>query len=433
MSTGDALAERADALVPGGAHTYSKGPDQFPTAAPPFLVRGSGCHVWDADGNEYVEFGMGVRAVTLGHAFEPVLAAAREALAAGSNFTRPSPVEVECAEALHGLLPGAEMVKFCKDGSLANDAAVRLARAWTGRDLVAICGDQPFLSGADWFIGSTAMPAGVPESTRRQTLTFRYNDLASLQALFARHYGEIACVVMEAARNVEPAPGFLSGVARVTQEAGALLVLDEIITGFRWHLRGAQHVYGLQPDLSTFGKALANGFSVSALVGRRELMELGGFPRSHERVFLLSTTHGAETHALAAALATMRFYEANPVIETLYERGARLRRGVNDVIAACGLASHVELLGRDCNMVYLTRDADGRPSQAFRTLMLQELVRGGVIAPSFVVSYAHSEADIDRTTEVIERALRVYRKALDDGVERYLVGPPVKPALRRFT
>jgi glutamate-1-semialdehyde 2,1-aminomutase len=433
MPAGRALAERAAELVPGGAHTYSKGADQFPSCAPPFLVRGRGCHVWDADGNEFIELGMGLRAVTLGHAFEPVLEPVRRALADGTNFTRPAPIEVEGAAALHDLIAGAGMVKFCKDGSLANDAAVRLARAATGRDLVAICDDQPFLSGADWFIGATAMSAGVPEATRALTLTFRYNDLASLEALFAQHPGEIACVVMEAARAVEPAPGFLAGVARVTRAAGALLVLDEIITGFRWHLRGAQHLYGLRPDLSTFGKGLANGFAVSALVGRRELMELGGFPDERERVFLLSTTHGAETHALAAALATMRFYEANPVVETLYARGARLRRGVDDAIAAHGLQSHVELAGRDCNLVYVTRDADGRPSQAFRALMLQELLRGDVIAPSFVVSYSHTEADIDRTVDAVASALVVYARALEDGVDRHLKGAPVKPVFRRFT
>jgi glutamate-1-semialdehyde 2,1-aminomutase len=333
---------------------------------------------------------------------------------------------------LQALVPSAEMVKFCKDGSAANDGAVRLARAATGRDLIAVCAGQPFLSSADWFIGATAMPAGVPVSTQRQTLTFRYNDLASLEALFTRHPSEIACVIMEAARAEEPAPDFLAGVARVTRAAGALLVLDEMITGFRWHLRGAQHVYGLRPDLSTFGKALANGFAVSALVGRRDVMELGGFPETRKRVFLLSTTHGAETHELAAALATMRFYEMHPVVETLYARGERLRRGLTDAIAAHGLAAHVGLAGRDCNLVYVTRDADGQASQAFRTLLMQELVRRGVLAPSFVVSCAHAEDDIDRTIDAAAAALAVYRRALADGVEHHLVGPPSKPVFRPF-
>jgi glutamate-1-semialdehyde 2,1-aminomutase len=432
IPAGRALAERARTLIPGGAHTYAKGFDQFPTATPPFLVRGKGCHVWDADGRELIEYGMGMRAVTLGHACPPVLAAVKTMLDHGTNFTRPAPIEVECAAELQRFVRSAEMVKFCKDGSLANDGAVRLARAWTGRDLIAVCEDQPFLSGSDWFIGSTAMPSGVPAATRRQTLRFRYNDLASLEALYAAHPGEIACVVMEAARAEEPTAGFLAGVARVTREAGALLVLDEMITGFRWHLHGAQHVYDLGPDLSTFGKALANGFAVSALVGRRDVMELGGFPAGRERVFLLSTTHGAETHALAAALATMRFYETHPVIETLYARGAHLRRGVADAIAAHDLGAYVSLAGRDCNLLYVTRDAEGRPSQAFRALFLQELARRGVLAPSFVVSYAHAEPDIDRTIAAADEALGIYRRALVDGVERHLIGPPVKPVFRPF-
>ena len=207
-------------------------------------------------------------------------------LSYGINFTRPAPIEVECAEQLLALVPTAEMVKFCKDGSHAVDGAVRLARAYTGRDMVAICGDHPFFSTGDWFIGTTEMNAGIPEATRRMVVKFRYNDLSNLEELFTRHPGQIACVVMEAARTEEPLPGYLEAVKRISHAHGALLVFDEMITGFRWHLNGAQHEYGVTPDLSTFGKALANGFSVSALAGRREIMRLGGADHDQERVFL---------------------------------------------------------------------------------------------------------------------------------------------------
>src|SRR5690606_20301591 len=295
----ESLRRRAHELIPGGAHTYAKGDDQFPENAPPFIVRGDGCHAWDLDGRAFVEYGMGLRAVTLGHAFAPVVDAARRELGHGLNFTRPSPIEVEAAELLQSLIPAAEMVKFCKDGSHAVDAAVRLARAFTGRDMVAICGDHPFFSTSDWFIGTTDMNAGIPEATRRLVAKFRYNDLASVEALFAQHPGQIACLVLEAARTEEPQPGYLERLKSLVHANGALLVFDEMITGFRWHLRGAQHVYGVTPDLGTFGKALANGFSVSALVGRREIMTLGGLGHDRERVFLMSTTHGAETHGLA--------------------------------------------------------------------------------------------------------------------------------------
>lgn len=426
------LHRRAHELIPGGCHTYAKGDDQFPEQAPPFIVRGNGCHVWDAYGKEFIEYGTGLRAVTLGHAFPPIIEAAIRQLSTGSNFSRPAPVEVDCAEQFLALVPTAEMVKFCKDGSLAVDGAVRLARAYTGRDMIAICGDHPFFSTNDWFIGTTDMAAGIPESTRCQTVKFRYNDLNSLEALFEQYPGKIAGVIMEAARTEEPLPDYLEGVKTLTHSNGAVLVFDEMITGFRWHLHGAQHLYGVTPDLSTFGKALANGFSVSALAGRRDIMKLGGSGHERERVFLLSTTHGAETHELAAAIATMRFYERNPVVEVLHARGERLRRGYEHVVAANGLTGYVDVVGRDCNLLFGTRDADKRPSQPFRTLFMQEMIKRGIIAPSFVVSYSHSEEDVDRTVEAAGEALAVYRKALENGVENYLEGRPVKPVFRRY-
>jgi len=209
-------------------------------------------------------------------------------------------------------------------------------------------------------------------------------------------------------------------------------VLDEMITGFRWHLQGAQHEYDVTPDLATFGKALANGFSVSALTGKREFMQLGGLNHDRERVFLLSTTHGAETHGLAAALATIRFYKQNPVIETLYSRGNKLRNGLQQVIKELKLDSHFDLVSRDCNLIFGTRDAEGVPSQAFRTLFMQELISRGVIAPAFVVSYSHTEIDIDHTIDAATEALVIYRKALEDGIENYLKSRPVKPVFRPY-
>lgn len=427
------MQRRAHALIPGGAHTYAKGDDQFPQNAPPFIVRGAGCHVWDLDGREFIEYGMGLRAVTLGHAFAPVVEAAMRQLPHGINFTRPAPIELEAAELLHSLVPGAEMVKFCKDGSHAVDGAIRLARAATGRDLVAICGDHPFFSTGDWFIGTGEMGAGIPPEVPRLVLKFDYNDRAGLQALFDAHPGRIACVLMEAARIDEPEGDYLHWVEQTAHAQGALLVFDEMITGFRWHNGGAQAHYGVTPDLATFGKALANGFSVSALTGRREWMRLGGLDHDRERVFLLSTTHGAQTHELAAAVATMHFYRDHPVIETLHARGRRLRQGIEQVAAAASLSAQIGVVSRDCNLLFYTRDAAGQPSQPLRTLFMQELVRHGILAPSFVVSWSHSEADIDRTIEAVARALPVYRQALDaNSVDGLLDGPSVKPVFRRF-
>jgi len=311
-------------------------------------------------------------------------------------------------------------------------AAVKLARAATGRDMVAICGDHPFFSYNDWFIGTTGVSGGIPANATALTLKFRYNDLESLQTLFDQYPQRICAVLTEAARTDEPAREFLVGLQNLCNREGALLILDEMITGFRWHLRGAQHEYGITPDLSTFGKAMSNGFALSALVGKREIMDLGGITHDKERVFLLSTTHGAENHALAATVKTLEIYKNEPVVETMYQQGARLRRGVDAVVTELGLNAYFGTAGRDCNLVFFTKDADGNHSQVFRALFLQELIKRGVIAPSFVVSYSHSNADIDATIEATRESLKVYAQALEEGPERFLVGPPVKPVYRRF-
>lgn len=428
----NALRSRFHAVIPGGAHTYAKGDDQYPEGMAPIIQRGKGSHVWDVDGNEFIEYGSGLRAVSLGHAYAPVLEAVRAQLELGSNFVRPAAIELECAEQLLALLPNAEMVKFCKDGSDATSGALKLARAHTGRDLVAVCGNHPFFSVDDWFIGSTAMPGGIPPSVRALTLKFTYNDLASLEALFETHPDTIAAVVLEAEKETPPAAGFLAGVRALCDRYGAVFVLDEMITGFRWHVGGAQAYYGIRPDLSTFGKGLANGFSVSALAGRRELMRLGGVDHDRERVFLLSTTHGAETHGLAAAIATMKVYRDEPVVQTLWQRGERLAQGLRSAAQAAGVAEQVPILGRPCCLVFGSRDAQGQPSQPFRTLLMQEIIRRGILATSLVVNYSHSEADIDRTIEAFAGAFGVYRRALDEGIEKYLNGRSVQPAIRRF-
>jgi glutamate-1-semialdehyde 2,1-aminomutase len=432
FETSSRMQKRAHSLIPGGAHTYAKGDDQYPVLAPGMLARGAGCHVWDVDGNEFIEYGMGLRAVTLGHGYRPVVEAAYRQMLLGNNFTRPASIELDCAQELLGLVDGADMVKFAKDGSDVTSGAVRLARAYTGRDLVARCADQPFFAVDDWFIGDTPMSAGIPKATRALTLQFHYNDIESLRLLFAQNPGKIACVILEAATATEPQDNFLHSVQALCRKEGAVFVVDEMITGFRWHIGGAQKVYGISPDLSTFGKGMGNGFSVSALTGRRELMELGGLHHDRERVFLLSTTHGAENHSLAAAIQTMRIYRRDKVVEYLYAQGEKLRAGINRSISSLGLDGYFEVLGRPSNLIYATRDQSKQPSQAFRTLFLQETIQRGLLMPSLVVSFSHTDADIERSIEAIGEALQVYRQALDRGVERYLVGRPVKPVFRKF-
>ncbi|MCF2128238.1 glutamate-1-semialdehyde 2,1-aminomutase [Strepomyces sp. STD 3.1] len=424
--------ERLHAAIPGGAHTYAKGDDQYPDDLAPVISHGHGAHVWDVDGNRYVEYGSGLRSVSLGHAHPRVVEAVRREVGRGSNFVRPSVVEAEAAERFLATVPTAEMVKFAKNGSDVTTAAVRLARAVTGRARVAICGDHPFYSVDDWFIGTTPMSAGVPAATTDLTVAFPYGDLAATEELLTRYRDEIACLILEPATHTEPPPGYLAGLRELADRHGCVLVFDEMITGFRWSEAGAQGLYGVVPDLSTFGKALGNGCAVSALAGRRDLMEWGGLRHSGDRVFLLSTTHGAETHSLAAAMAVQSTYVEEGVTARLHALGERLAAGVRDVAAGMGVADHVVVRGRASNLVFATLDENRRPSQPYRTLFLRRLLAGGVLAPSFVVSDALSDADIDHTVDVVAQACAVYRKALDAGDPTpWTGGRPVKPVFRR--
>lgn len=429
----DRLRKRACRLIPGGAHTYAKGDDQYPILSPGFIEKGYGCHVWDVDGNEYIEYGMGNRAVGLGHAYFHVVDAARAELERGCNFTRPSRIEIDCASAFLETITTAEMVKFCKNGSDATSAAIRLARAVTGRDLIARCSDHPFFSTDDWFIGTTEMNAGIPELIQALTLGFKYNDLENARSLFNRYPGRIAAFILEASRGEDPKDYYLHKLQRLCHENGALLILDEMITGFRWHTGGAQRAYDIVPDLSCFGKALGNGFSISALAGKREFMERGGLEQtSKPRVFLLSTTHGAETHAMAAAIATMRVYRHEPVIEHLVRQGNTLRTAISQIASKHGLADYFGVHGHPACLAYSTLDEEGKPSQAFRSLFLQETIGRGILAPSLVVSYTHMDEDIEKTVDAVDGALGVYKKALEHGVEKYLVGRPSDVVFRRF-
>jgi glutamate-1-semialdehyde 2,1-aminomutase len=423
---------RLHEIVPGGAHTYARASDQYPEAMAPVIVRGSGARVLDLDDNWLVEYGMGLRSVTLGHAYEPVTEAVLTAARSGVSFSRPSVWELEAAETFLAQVPGTEMVKFAKNGSDVTTAALKLARAATGRDLVAICGSQPFFSTDDWFITATPMRAGIPAEVDAQTLRFAYNDLDSLRALFDAHEGRIAAVILEAATALhEPEPGYLEGVRDLTRDRGAVLVFDEMITGMRWSAAGAQNLYGVTPDLSTWGKALGNGFAVSALAGRRELMELGGLNTDRERVFLLSTTHGAESAGLAAYLAVAEAYRERDVVAVMEQQGAKLAAAVTAVAAEAGVGDHVTVAGRPSCMIYSTTDPDGQPSQAFRALFMQELLGHGVLGQSFVISAAHTDADLETTVDAVRAACAVYARALEAGsVEGYLRGRPVAPALR---
>ncbi|MGZ4197231.1 MAG: glutamate-1-semialdehyde 2,1-aminomutase [Solirubrobacteraceae bacterium] len=428
------LGERARRVIPGGAHTYSKGDDQFPANAPRFIVRGAGCHVWDPDGREFIDWGMGLRSVILGHAYPRVVDAVTEAVRHGANFTRPSTVECEFAEELVDLIPCAEMVKFAKNGSDVTTAAVRLARAATGRELVAFPAEHPFYSVDDWFIGMTVIDGGVPDATKRLSRTFPYGDLAALEQLLAAEGERIALVIMETATDAQPPPGYLEGVRELTRRHGVLLAFDEMITGFRWHLQGSQAFYGVTPDMATFGKAIGNGFSVSALVGRRDVLELGGIDHTGTRVFLLSATHGGEVHALVAARETVAELRERDGSDRVWAVGRKLQQGLGNAIADHGLTGVVRCGGYPCSPVLEFTAKDAAFTAALRTLFLQETVSRGVLIPYIAPSLSHDARDIDRTVQAAHEALATVRLALErDTAEGLLEGPPVKPVFRRFS
>lgn len=424
--------DRLLSVIPGGAHTYSRGFDQYPLNAPQILSHGKGTYLFDSDGNKYLDYGMGLRSVNIGYAEDEIDLAAIEQIKNGNNLTRPSMIELEAAELFVDLIDSVDMVKFTKNGSTAVSAAVKLSRAYTGRKLVARCADQPFFSFDDWFIGSTPLTRGIPNEIIEHTKLFRYNDIASFEALIAEYPGQLSCVVLEPAATDEPKDGFLHKLQDLCAANGIIFILDEMITGFRWHLKGAQHMYDITPDLCTFGKAMANGFSVACIGGRREIMELGSIEFSgRERVFLLSTTHGAEMCGLGAFVATVKFIMKHSVVDHLWNYGNRLKELMNKKVNEYGISQNFKVGGTACSPYYLTLDSLGEISLPFRTLFMQEMIKNGVLMPWLSLSFRHGGDELAITEQALDATFAVYRRALYDGVENYLEGSSVRPVFRK--
>lgn len=427
------FSERLNSVIPGGAHTYSRGDDQFPANAPQILARGKGAYVWDDKGNKFLDYGMALRAVTLGYSNDEVNRSAIEQIELGNNLTRASMIELEAAEALVNLIPCAEMVKFAKNGSSVTTAAIKLARAYTGRKIIARCLQQPFFSYDDWFIGDTIIKRGVPSEISETTLNFNFNDIDSLNALFEKYPNQIAGIILEPAASEEPKNNFLQNVKVACEKAGAVFILDEMISGFRWHLQGAHTYYNVQPDLVTFGKAMANGFSVAALAGKKEIMNLGGIKEiGQERVFLMSSTHGAEMSSLGAFLTSLKIYQRDSVISHLWNYGSKLKTEMNDVAKDLGIQDFIGFDGVDCSPGYFTKNKEGQVSLELRTLFSQEMIKNNVLIPWVALSTAHTDTELNLTLEAAKKAMKVYSMALEDGVSKYLVGPAIKPVFRKI-
>lgn len=414
------LLARASWVIPGGTQTLSKGADQFVQGvAPVFVDRGEGAHVWDVDGNEYVDYMMALGPIILGYGAPEVDAAIRAQLSKGIQFSLPHPIEIELAELLTEIIPCAEMVRFGKNGSDVTTGAIRIARAATGRDLVAACGYHGW---HDWYIGSTSRHRGVPVSSRAMTHTFRYNHPEDLTALFAHNPDGFAAVIMEPVHAEEPRDNFLEQVAELTRLHGALLVFDEVKTGFRVGLGGAQAYYGVTPDLACFGKAIANGMPLSALVGRRKLMgELG-------EVFF-SFTAGGETLSLAAALATIRVLKDTDALERIWDAGMALKESYNSLAAELGLGDVTRCAGLAPLTVTAFRGLGGNEPHLLRSLFQQEMLDRGILYDDgFVLCAAHTDGDIAWTMQACREALTVLKDALADGtVCERIRGIPIQP------
>ena len=419
----EALLDRALKVIPLGSQTFSKSLTQYPYGVSPyFIVRGQGSHVWDADGNEYVDFINGLASITLGYGDPDVDAAVKVQLENGVIFSLPHPIEMQVAETFCSMVPCADMVRFGKNGSDATAGAIRVSRAHTGRDRVAVCGYHGW---QDWYIGSTARNRGVPQAVRDLTHAFPYNDLPALDQLLKSLSGQFAAVILEPMNVTDPAPGYLEGVRELAHRHGALLVFDETITGFRYANGGAQELFGVTPDLATFGKGLANGYPVSVVAGRGDIM------RMMEEIFF-SFTFGGEALSLAAAQATMKKLVTQPVVSTLKAQGEKIMTGLSRLIARHGADDILSVAGHPAWSFCLIKDAPQVTSWELKTLFLQEMFARGVLTlGTHNMSYSHSDADIEKLLGAYDEVIPVLLRARNpDELKSLLRCAPLVPLFK---
>jgi len=418
------LKAKAQALIPSATQTLSKGPTQYVQGvAPVFLARAKGSHVWDVDGNEYIDYPMALGPIILGHGYPAVDEAVRRQMADGVSFSLPHPLECEVAEQMTALIPCAEMVRFGKNGSDATAGAVRLARAYTGREVIACCGYHGW---QDWYIGTTSFHRGVPAAIRKLTLTFEYNRIETLEKIFAEHPGQVAAVILEPMGVVEPADNFLGRVKELCRREGALFIFDEVITGFRLAPGGAQEYFGVVPDLACFGKAMANGYPLSAVVGPREIM------KTFEEVFF-SFTFGGEALSLAAARATLREIAEKNVIARLWEQGRQLIDGFGVLAREFRVQRFMRCDGLAPRSVITFFDENGRESLDVKSLFQQECLKRGVLfSGGQNLCFSHSAEDIEQTLRAYGAAMEIVGDAIRRGrVAEKLEGAPVEPVFRK--
>ncbi len=417
----DELYKRALGLIPSVTMTLAKGPTQHVNGvAPKYLKKGKGAHVWDVDGNEYIDYTMGVGPLSLGYAYPKTDEAIKAQLEDGITFSLMHPLEVEVAELVREVIPNAEAVKFSKSGADVTSAAVRLARAYTGKDKILCCGYHGW---HDWYISTMkARNAGIPEAIQELTDTFPYNDI---EALKAKMDDNVAAVILEPVVFTEPEDNFLHKVADLCKERGVLLIFDEMWTGFRMALGGAQEYFGITPDMATYSKAIANGMPIAVLTGRKDILDL-----SDTTVFFY-TTFGGEALSLAATKATIEELRDKKVAEYLSEKGKLLKDGYNEIANELGM-DYTSATGYNWRSL-MTFDAKAGDPLHLKSLVQQEMMKRGILWSGFHnMSYSHTDEDIAYTLKAYREVLPILKKAVEDGNVRELIkGEPVQPVFRK--
>jgi len=420
ISNSNKFYERALPLIPGVTQTLAKGPGQFVKGiAPKYLIRGKGSHIWDADGNEYLDYNMGIGPVSLGYSFPIVDDAITNQLKNGITFSLMHPLEVEVAELIHEVIPNAESVRFSKTGADVTSAAIRLARAYTGRQKVLCCGYHGW---HDWYISVTDRNAGIPGVVKNLSYTFNYNDLPSLLSSVD---DEVAAIILEPVVFEEPRNNFLNDVREICNQYGIVLIFDEMWTGFRMSLGGAQEYFNIKADLACFSKAVANGMPISILTGKKEIMNL------LEKEVFFYTTFGGETLSLAAAKATIEFMKENYVQEYLTLQGSKLKEGFNN-IALHNDMNYTRCSGYNFRSIVSFNSSAGDPLE-LKSLVQQELIKRGILWSGIHnMCYSHSNTDIDYTLSAYEEVLPILKQAVNEkNVNKYLMGKPVEPVFRK--
>lgn len=420
------LQERARDLIPGGSQTGSKKPaNVVQGVSPTYLERADGCRVWDPDGNEYIDYRMSLGPILLGYNYPDVKRAVDEQHEDGPVFSLPHELQVDVAELLVDVVPSAEKVRFAKNGNDATTLAAKVARAHTGRDVVATTGYHGW---PDVWMSNTRGNRGIPKAVGAYTEGFEYDDVESLEDVFEKHPDDVAAVVMPAASLEAPSDGYLEEVREICDREDALLVFDEVLSGFRFATGGAQEYFDVTPDLTALAKGISNGYPLSALVGRGDVMDT-----IESDGFFYSMTYAGETLSLAASKAAIQVNRDENVPEHIWDVGSTLREGYNDLAADHGLDDVTEAVGMAPRIVSNFEAAGGADANLLQSLFMQECHKRGVLFfSSQLTSYSHSHDDIEETLDVYDEAMGVLAEAVrSEDVEQRLEGPPIGASVRQ--